>query len=120
MKIRDEQIAHLKSHRLHDFEDRACLYLQEHWPDQYKHLGELQARQSIRDAITRSARYGIDSERGIILFLNHMYALSRDFDTNPSFPWTAAILEDRSIAPAAKMEWLAIRTCQELNSSGHS
>jgi hypothetical protein len=66
---------------------------------------------------TRSAApatYGITSERDIILFLNHMYMLSPDFDTNPDFPWASEILNNPSIAPASKMDWLSGRTYHRL------
>ena len=93
--IRKEQMAVFLRLQLKEFEDKTCERLLKLKPDQCRKLGEKAVRKSIQDGIERSFRYGIKTERDIARYINIMYTLGFDFDTDPRYPWAADILVNK-------------------------
>ena len=115
MTIREKQLAQMAASRLQDFEDRAYAHVQQFWPQRCADMSKEETLQIIRSAISNAAKYGINSERDVVLFLNHMLSLSVDFDTNPAYPWVQSILNDPSMTGELKMEWLSRQTYRHLS-----
>jgi hypothetical protein len=97
------------------FEERASAHLERCFPERCAELGEEGVQASIRDAVERSHRLGLVFEYDIERYLNHMYALGFDFDSNPAYPWVQELLSDASLEPAELMDVLSERTQQELD-----
>jgi hypothetical protein len=97
------------------FEERAITHLERCFPERCAELGEEGVQASIRDAVERSHRLGLVFEYDIERYLNHMYALGFDFDSNPAYPWVQELLSDASLEPAVLMDVLSERTQQELD-----
>ena len=109
--IRKEQMAVFLRLQLKEFEDKTCERLLKLKPDQCRKLGEKAVRKSIQDGIERSFQYGIKTERDIARYINIMYTLGFDFDTDPRYPWAADILKSPS---ETKVDRLCKLTAMEL------
>jgi hypothetical protein len=101
--IRHEQLAAFERARVDDFVERASGWLRERHPEPARPLGDDGVRATVRDAIARSARAGIVSEDGVLLYLRAMVEAGHDFDREP---W-AGFLRDPRLDPAQKLVKLA-------------
>ncbi|HWR52171.1 MAG TPA: hypothetical protein VN428_13755 [Bryobacteraceae bacterium] len=81
-------------------------HLQEHFPDECEELGLAVVREAVRHGIERAASHGFTYEVHISKYVDLMFALGRDFDTNPLTPWASAMLADRSVNASARMDRL--------------
>lgn len=97
LKIRREQTEAFREVEIKGFEDRMLDHLWTLFPANCEVLGDASLRRLVREGITRAARYGIDTEYGVCVFVDAMFAYGRDFDTDPSLPWALEILTSRSI-----------------------
>lgn len=114
LHIRPEQMDALNDYMLSRFENRAYAHLVKCWPKQCAGMDENTVRASIRDSIDRAAHYGITTKRDIIRFLDVMYALSQNFDTDRRVSWAQEILNDSSLPPGQKMYRIWEKTKQTL------
>jgi hypothetical protein len=114
MIIRDEQLDAFRAARAASFEQRLFLHLHKYFPERCAVMGGEAVRHSIRRGVARARSYGIICERDVARFLNHVYFLGPDFDTDPKYPWAQDILRDPAIPPSSKMQRLSSRTAGEM------
>jgi hypothetical protein len=115
LKIRKEQVDALSTASLREYERQATQHLFQVFPEKCREAGEKQVCEDVRYAIQRAGDYGIVSERDISLYLHLMFAFGRDFDRDPSLPWAAQCLKDKSIPdPTARIERLYAMADQKL------
>jgi hypothetical protein len=60
-------------------------------------------RQSIRAGIRRAGTYGIRAEYDVVRFIDLMYLLSPDFDSDPTTLWVHRLLDDPDLRAADKL-----------------
>ena len=112
--IRKEQEKEFAKIALRRFEESMVSHVKENWPEEYKKLGAEAVRESILKGVTNAAKYGIEREYDIARYLNVMYALGHDFDTDGArFPWAAEILMDSELNGREKTDKLCKRAEQE-------
>lgn len=97
LKISKQQMEVFSDHERRRFENLLSVELAVLLPKRCYALGESGVRAMIRDGTRRAACYGLDSERGVSVFVTAMVALGPDFDANPELPWARRILTDRMI-----------------------
>lgn len=114
--IRKEQISTFSEVQVKRFEERVYKHLQKHWPNECDTLGEAAVRDSIKKGIERAKNYNIVSERDITRYINVMYTLGHDFDTDNRYPWAAQTLNAASLSSRAKMNQVCELTSTELRS----
>lgn len=102
--IRDEQLAALSEHSRRGFEDRAYEHLCKCWVRQCERFGEQAVRSFISYAIDKAGSYGVTTEKGVIRFLDTMFALGDQFDNDPELPWFLEILKDPEMPQNIKMD----------------
>ena len=112
--IRKEQMAAFEGEARRGFEERMLAHLRKYFPERCSEMGEDGVRDSIREAIQRTGKLGLALEYDIERYLNHMFALGLDFDTNPAYPWVKEVLSDPEIHSSALMDVLSDRTKEEL------
>ena len=115
LRIRQEQMKVLSDYMLKRFEDRMVAHLRREFPVKCEAMGEEAVRDSIREGLCRAPRYGLEAEAHVARYVDLMYMLSHDFDTDAERPWAAAVLNDKSLGPRAKLQKLDERAQQELN-----
>jgi hypothetical protein len=105
LTISARQMAELGRPRRERFEQRAVAHLMgvangaAEWTDEAALLHVRAAHQSAR-------RCGIESERGIVRFMNLTLLFGLDFDRDPAFPWAREVLEEPGINPDLRVDLL--------------
>ncbi len=98
LTIRPEQMEVFRKAALQKFEDKLVGHLREYAPRHSEALGGPGIRQVIRLGLDRAAAYGFTTRRTARFYLEMMYLLGSDFDTDPLLPWVAAVLTDPDLA----------------------
>jgi len=97
LKIRKEQLDELTRVSLKRFENDTVEHIQEFFPKYYEVLGEPTVREVIEYGIDRAESYGFTSERNVSLYINLLFLLGSDFETDMQLPWAATVLNDKRI-----------------------
>jgi hypothetical protein len=106
MKISAQTMQGFSDRAYKDFEDRMVRHLVEFFPDQCKELGEVSVRALIRKGEKTASGYLLDAEQDVCLYVDLMFLLGEDFDTDPEIPWANAILTEQPEDPEEKMDRL--------------
>lgn len=96
--IRETQMTALEHAAVQNFKRRALKHLKEHAPVHCRILGEEGIRNTIDYGMQRAEGYGFTTERSLLIYLDLMFLLCRDFDIEPQLPWAKKILEDTHIS----------------------
>jgi hypothetical protein len=113
LAIRESQVEVFAEEQIRKLEDRATEHIRHSVPSDFSRLGEEQVRQSVRQAIRKADRYGLELEIDVIGYLNLMYVLGFDFDDDRRYPWAAEILENSRYLGSAKIQLLNHRCRRE-------
>ena len=97
------------------YENRVLDHLKRFFPQETEALGEARTREEIRYGIARAKAYSIVSERDVCVYIDVMFTLGRDFDTDARYPWASEILnDDERWKPSTKVDLLHKRTIEEI------
>ena len=111
--IRKEQIKILRGDILRRFEDEMVQHLATFSPPLFRVIKEDQMREAARVGIRHARSYGFELRGPIRLYLELMLLFGSHFDTDPQYPWAAAILSDeRSVSEMQRAEWLFEQTIE--------
>jgi hypothetical protein len=103
-KIRQQQMELMNQKKAEDFESRVYTYLMKTYPETLKRTPKDDVQKSIQAGIKRAAVYGMIAEYDVARFIDLMYLLSPDFDSNPNTSWIRTVLDDPEIHPGEKMD----------------
>jgi hypothetical protein len=103
LKIRQEQIEALEVARVVEFADSAFAHIQATLPDYVERAGEAAVRERLRLTLVKAYHYGFRRAHDLLRFVNASFLLGFDFDDTPKYPWVRAILNDRTVDPAARI-----------------
>jgi hypothetical protein len=104
--IREAQMAALGEAAAERFALVAAKHLKQVLPEECAEMGDTAVRDSIDLAIRKAESYGIHEQLDILVYLNLMYVLGFDFDTDPELPWAGELLRDKELDPGSKVELL--------------
>ena len=76
-------------------------------------MGQKGTYQAIQKGFDKSDEYGFETEYDVARYIDLMYLLSFDFDTDPRYPWASAILNEK-ISGRSKMNKLYTQTERHL------
>ena len=119
LKIRQEQWDVFSKLAQDRFEDDMVAHVQRFFPEKCAELGDDGVRGAVRDGVERAAGHELELEHDIQRFLNIMFALDLEFDTNPDHPWVAEVLEDSELTPSDRIEELCARAEARLEAAEH-
>ena len=69
-------------------------HLAKYAPKHCEVIGQHAIRAAIRLGVDRARTYGLTNRGPVRFYLESMFMFGSDFDTDPQFPWAAAILND--------------------------
>ena len=105
--IRPKQLDILSAAQRTSFDTRMLVHLKKFFREQYDGLGEEGVVEAVHYGIARAATYGITTERDVCKYVDLMFALGRDFDTDARFDWPQPILTDpRTPDPSVRIALL--------------
>lgn len=97
LKIGQEQLDTLNERNRRSFETRMRCHLYRFFPQHCEVLGAEKVDAAIEFAIKRAALYDIESEHGVCIYADLMFAFGHLFDVDGAHPWATAVLRDSSI-----------------------
>jgi len=97
LEIRPAQMKVFEEAALLRFEDEMVGHLRQLAPQHCNAVGEEGLRQVIRTGFKRAAGYSLTNRGPVRFYLDLMIMLGSDFDTDPQYPWAAALLKDSAI-----------------------
>jgi hypothetical protein len=97
LKIRKEQMVELGKVSLGNFENGMVEHVKRFFPKYHDVMGDPAVRKTIRYGIDRAEAYGFTTERDVCQYINLMFLLGSDFDTDTRLPGLAAIFGDTSM-----------------------
>jgi hypothetical protein len=101
------------------FENQAADLLEEFFPLHCATLGRSAVLEVVRYGAERAGRHGLDSLRGVTMYLGVMFLLGSHFDEDPQVPWAAAILGDQaSPSPLTAIRRVHARALDLLDQTG--
>jgi hypothetical protein len=105
-----------------DFVRRSASRVRREFPEDAAAMGEDRLLGLVRSAMERAARYGVDDEHGVDVWLNLMLLLGVAFDTDPQLGWVREVLERRGLRQgevADALEDAAFRYFAEVHGPDH-
>ena len=119
LTIRKEQMRAFQRSALHNFENDMAVHLQQFAPRYCEAMGDMELRSLIQSGITRSREYGLTERGPVRFFLEQMFLLGIDFDTDPQLPWVLEILKNPNMPDQmARSNFLYDHTLDYVNAVG--
>jgi len=103
MNIRQQQFEDIKENKYQAFVVKAKQFLQKNYPERTNQLDEKKLGAIVESSILRAESYKIVTEQGIISFLELMFSISFDFDSNERTNWTRKILNEHQLTEPEKI-----------------
>ncbi len=97
LTIRPEQMEVFRKAALQKFEDELVGHLQGFAAKHSELLGDADLRRVIRLGMDRAARYGFTNRGPVRFYVELIFLLGSDFDTDPQLPWAGEVLNDPAI-----------------------
>ncbi len=94
--IRKEQMDVFPRPVASDLECRIHTHVTRTFPAQCDALGDPEVRRRIRAGMARARRYAIESHYDIMRFVDLLFLLGPEFETDGDLPWAKEILNDPS------------------------
>ena len=104
--IRKEQLDAFAKEKEKKFEREAFQYIKTTYPDKCKSLTDDQIKESILTAKQKSENYSLFTTETVMLYIDLMYLLGFDFDTDKNYPWVQEILLDDELRGRTRMLYL--------------
>lgn len=96
-QIRQETLEGFARSGAGSFENYMIMRLSMLYPEKCQYIREDCLRNLIQRGVSFARSYGLTTERGVVLSIALMFFLGSAFDTDPQFPWAAAVLNEPSI-----------------------
>ena len=104
LTIRHDQLQTLSEVMLKQFEDGMVVHLQSAFPDQAGTMPESNLRQMIQQGVKSAANYKVETEADVQHYLELMFQIGPDFDTNSQSAWAQPILKREDLWPWEKLD----------------
>ena len=104
LTIRKVQADVLREYTIGRFVDRMVVHLSSRFPEKCRKLGDSEIREWIRKGMRRCRAYELKSEAHVAGFVELMFLVSPEFDSDPESPWIRTTLEDNNIPPRKKLD----------------
>jgi len=101
--IRNQQLKDLQDKKQEQFVNKAQLFIKTNYPLKVEFSSDQDIEQCIRSGMKRANRYNLLSEKAMIAFIELMYILTKDFDTNAKTVWTKKILSEDNLSESQKI-----------------
>jgi len=118
LTIRKAQWNALIHSREQAFEKRAVAYVQEHYPDVCREIGEEGVAKSVHQAMEKRTKYNFASVTEILLYIDLMYLLGFQFDNDETFAWAGELLADADIDGETRLLLIKQRALREIGARG--
>jgi hypothetical protein len=112
--VRRAQLDVLREAALRQLEQRICELMRRYWLEACDALTAAELRELVRDGVTRGRSHGLASERDLTRFVNVMFALGFEFDSDPQCAWAVDVLRTPGVPASTRMDQLCELTARRL------
>ena len=109
LTIRPQQIAALEADVVRRFEKKSRRHFREEFPEETRTMSDADCNEVVRRAVERGKRYGVTTERDVLLFADLMLLKGRNFDQDASLAWVKKILLKTDMDGQTKMRTIYLR-----------
>lgn len=96
--IRNEQMKVFEEAGLRKYEDEMLQYIKQFAPTHSDIIGERGVRRVVRMGIERAKEYGLTNRGPVSFYIELMFMLGSDFDTDPQYLWAGEGLNESAVA----------------------
>ena len=119
MVIRQQQLETFELDAEHRFEREMAGHLRGFSPQHAKTLNDEILNRIVSDGVERAHAYGLSSRGAVQFFLETMFILGGQFDSDPQYPWAFEILSAVDVVdPNVKADRLHTRVTDFLDKAG--
>lgn len=86
--------------------ERVCDHVKEFFPEGCASLSPENFLQFVETGVKKAALYGFNASPEVCQYVDLMFLLGREFDTDPSLRWAANILQKPGYTPELRMDLL--------------
>ena len=104
MMITQQQMSRMQDARIRTFHDRLRQHLEAEFPQECAELGKATIKRNVVESIARASELGIESERGIVKFVETAYRLHFHLDRPDLRTWSQRVLASTDLDPVAKID----------------
>jgi hypothetical protein len=106
VRLRDYDLDAAPQREADDFDGDLLQTLERFLPQKFQTQGEEVTAALIQRGIVDAYEYGLESGPGVTVYITLMYMIGAGFDRDPIYPWAAAILNDKRLGEAEKVDAL--------------
>jgi hypothetical protein len=114
LTIRKEQMSEFERALLRASAESVLAFVREQQPEACARFGETEVRNMVAKCLRKAREHHIASYADILRYINVMYALGCDFESDPEYPWAREIMTHPRLRPEAKINRLVARTLEHL------
>ena len=103
LTIRREQMLVLETRMAKRFRARVRVHLRRELAKETEKVPDADLLRRIDEAILRGRKYGVTTERDVMLFVDLTFILSQNFEDAPDMRWAKKILINKEMEGDAKM-----------------
>jgi len=103
--IRKEQKEIFSQYMRDSFVNRMAMHLRKTFPNKTKELDDKSLKTIIDRGISNAGKYEIRREGDVERYLNLMFALSFDFDTNEKTDWAGRIIKLKDLRSEVRIDY---------------
>ena len=111
MQIRKEQMDAFEDKERKAFEEEMIPHVRKVFPNEFRDMGEAQVRELVRAGFDKTTEYEIVTKRDRAGYIDLMFVLGRDFDTDK--PWAQEILRETDLAPCDRLDQVRYKAGEE-------
>lgn len=86
--------------------ERVCDHVKEFFPERCASFSSQDLRQFVATGIKKAALYGFNASPEVCQYVDLMFLLGDEFDTDPSLRWAANLLRKGGYTPELRMDLL--------------
>jgi len=109
MKIHKRQLQAFGKAVEEMLECRLVAHAERLWPERCERMGRETVRQWVRAGVRRARGCGIEAEYDLSRFVDLLFLLGRDFDTDPAAAWAGEILQATDVPAAERLDRIFAR-----------
>ncbi len=116
LTIRNPQMAALEEAQRQEFGKRTIAFIRERYPEACSRFGDQAVRDMVALSLRKAREHGLTARSDILRYINVMYTLGCEFESDPRYPWAREIMSQPRLRPESKINQLTARTIQYLQS----
>ena len=114
--IRGAQMKEFEALQRQSFGQTTLDFIRQSYPQLCANFGDDALRDMVAQSLRKAREHNITSQADILRYINVMFTLGCDFETDPDYRWAHDIMSHPRLRPESKIDQLTARTLEYLKS----